>query len=131
MATQSGRFNNISLLADEALAQFRLVTLDPAVSTTDGYAAYPAAQGNEAFGVTLGSASGSGKAVAVQYDGIAQVEASAAISAGDYVTVGDTAGRVGPATAGDLQCGVALNAAADANEIISVLLKPSPAAHAA
>ena len=83
MATNAGRFNTVSLTSDAALAQYRLVTLDPAVTTTDGSAAYPNAQGQHALGITMTSADAAGKIVAVQYDGIALAEAGGAIAAGD------------------------------------------------
>ena len=131
MATNAGRFNTVSLTSDAALAQYRLVTLDPAVTTTDGSAAYPDAQGQHALGITMTSADAAGKTVAVQYDGIALAEAGAAISAGDYITPADgTTGKVGPAAQGDAKVGVALTAASADGEIISVLLKPASDTHA-
>ena len=118
MATMSGRFNNISLVADEALVAHTFVTL-----SADAEAAYVAASTEDAIGVAIGAAD-AGKMVTVQIDGIAVVKAGAAISAGAAVTSADD-GEAVTATAGDYQIGYAMQAATGAGEFISVLLKPA------
>jgi hypothetical protein len=120
MATQTGRFNTISLVADEALTAHTFVTL-----SSDAQAAYVAADGDDAIGVTYGAAD-AGKMVTVQIDGIAMVKANEAITAGAAVS-SDTAGEAIPADAGEARLGYALEAASGAGEIISVLLKPAGA----
>jgi hypothetical protein len=131
MATNAGRFNTVSLTSDAALAQYRLVTLDPNIATTAGSAAYPNAQGQHALGITMTSADAAGKVVTVQYDGIALAEAGGGILAGDYITPFDgTTGKVGAATSNDAKVGVALSAATADGDIISVLLKPASDTHA-
>jgi len=120
MATMSGRFNTISLVADEALTAHTFVTL-----SADAEAAYAAAVGDDAIGVTLGAAD-AGKMVTVQTDGIAMVKANEAISAGAAVST-DAAGEAIPAASGEARLGYALEAAGGAGVIISVLLKPAGA----
>lgn len=120
MATQTGRFNTISLVADEALTAHTFVTL-----SSDAQAAYVAVDGDDAIGVTYGAAD-AGKMVTVQIDGIAMVKANEAISAGAAVG-SDTAGEAIPAATGEARLGYALEAASGAGEIISVLLKPAGA----
>ena len=120
MATNNGRFNTISLVADETLTAHTFVTL-----SSDAQAAYVATVGDDAIGVTLGAAA-TGKMVTVQTDGIAMVKANEAISAGAAVST-DDAGEGIPAAAGEARLGYALEAAAGAGEIISVLLKPAGA----
>ncbi len=121
MATNSGRFNTISLIADEALTAHSFVTL-----SADGQAAYAAADGDDAIGVTLAAAA-AGKPVAVQFDGIALVEAAEAIAAGSSVAT-DTAGLAIDAASGEARVGYYLGSAAAADgDIISVLLKPAAA----
>lgn len=120
MATESGRFNNISLVADEALTAHTFVTL-----SADAEAAYVAADGDDAIGVAIGAAA-AGKMVTVQVDGIAMVKANEAISAGAAVA-SDTAGEAIPAASGEARLGYAMQAATGAGEIISVLLKPAAA----
>jgi len=118
MATMSGRFNTISLVADEALTAHTFVTL-----SSDAQAAYVAASTADAVGIAMGAAD-AGKMVTVQTDGIAMVKAGAAVAQGAVVTSADD-GEAVTATTGDYQHGYALEAASGAGEIISVLLKPA------
>lgn len=120
MATMSGRFNNISLVADEALTASTFVTL-----SADAEAAYVAADGDDAIGVAIGAAD-AGKMVTVQIDGIAVVKSAEAISAGAAVA-SDTAGLGIAAASGEARLGYAMQAATGAGEFISVLLKPAAA----
>ena len=120
MATNAGRFNTISIVADETLTAHTFVTL-----SNDAQAAYVATVGDDAIGVTYGAAA-AGKMVTVQIDGIAMVKANEAITAGAAVST-DDAGEAIPAASGEARLGYALEAAGGAGEIISVLLKPAGA----
>lgn len=85
------------------------------------------AAGDHAFGIALEDpAAGPSEAVQVQRLGVAKVRAGGAIALGDLVYVTDTSGRVGTAPAPGVSqkyiVGVALEAAAQAEDLISVAL---------
>lgn len=85
------------------------------------------AAGNHAFGIAITDpAAGPSQAVRVQRLGIAKCRAGAAVSLGDLVYVTDSSGRVGTAPAAGASdswiVGVALEAAAQAEDLISVAL---------
>lgn len=128
MATQSGRFNNVSLTANTALAVHRLVGVS-IVDAEIAKAAYPAAIGNDVVGVTLNAAAAEDDAVAVQYDGIAMVEAGGAIDVSVSRRVrGDTAGKAVSASVTQAAAGYYIgNGDAASGDIIPVLLKYSDA----
>jgi hypothetical protein len=109
MATNAGRFNNISVEAASAVNQFEFVKM-----TSTGAA--QAGDGELAIGVALTSVDPSATPattnLSVQIDGIAMVKAGEAVAKG--ALVGSDANGFG----------VALDAASGANEIIRVLLKP-------
>lgn len=121
MATVSGRFNNISLTANASLTANKFVKL-----SSDGEAAVVSTAGDDALGVTLAAADAN-KPVAVQYDGIAMVEAGAAIPGGSAVT-SNASGKAIVAATGNARIGYYLGSSAAASgDIISVLLKPAGA----
>ena len=121
MATNAGRFNNISVEAVSAVNQFEFVKM-----TSTGAA--QAGDGELAIGVALTtvdpSATPATTNLSVQIDGIAMVKAGEAVAKGAMVGADANGFATDAFTTGDYQLGVALDAASDANEIIRVLLKP-------
>jgi len=121
MATNAGRFNNISVEAASAVTQFEFVKM-----TSTGAA--QAGDGELAIGVALTSVDPSATPattnLSVQIDGIAMVQAGEAVAKGALVGSDANGYATDAFTTGDYQVGVALDAASGANEIIRVLLKP-------
>ena len=72
-------------------------------------------------GVSVEAAASTGDAVGVAISGIVVVTSGAAVAIGDQVAP-DAAGKARPAASGDSMCGTALQAAAGADESISILL---------
>jgi len=108
----------VSLTAGEALAIGRVVGLD-----ASGTAIYPLDPANGYVGVTA-EAAASGDVVSVNVGGgIVMIEAAGAFTAGDELVAG-TDGRVDDTAVavGDFVVGFALEDAAAAGDIVSVLL---------
>lgn len=95
---------------------------------SSGKAILPAAQGDAILGV-INNKPQADEAATIVHSGIVQMKAGAVItlSAGGTAVMCDTAGRAVPytGTTGDVQVGVALEAASAAGIIIAVLLIPS------
>lgn len=106
-----------SFQADGALEKYKVVKL----SSTEGKVATSTDGTDVMIGITRHTAS-DGDSVAIQMDGIAKVEAAGTVSIGDYVSTGDTTGRIDTAVTSDNIIGVALQAADGAGDIIEVLL---------
>lgn len=86
----------------------------------NGNAVLPAADG-VAIGVLQNNPK-SGQTAAVRVEGVSMMVASAAVTAGQLVTV-DANGEAVPAATGNYVIGIALDSVAAAGEQISVLLK--------
>ncbi|GEO26237.1 hypothetical protein AAC03nite_20220 [Alicyclobacillus acidoterrestris] len=102
--------------ADLSGSQYCAVTVD-----SNGNAVLP-----KAGGVAIGILQNNPKAdqtASVRVEGVSYMVASAAITAGQLVTV-DATGKAAPASTGNYVLGVALDTVAAAGEQISVLLKP-------
>lgn len=127
MATNSGRFNSVSLVADEALAANRLVDLS-LVDAEAAKAKYVATTGDDVIGATLNDAAAEA-VVGVQVEGIAMVEAGGAIDVSVSRRVrSDDSGKAVSASATQAAVGYYIgNGDAASGDIISVLLKYSDA----
>lgn len=88
-----------------------------------GVVAIPSAATDLVLGVVC-NAPASGYAVEIQYLGVAKVSASTAITAGTKVGTTNAGQAVTKSADTDLVAGIALTTAANAGDIISVLLTP-------
>ncbi len=113
--------NVISQSAGAAITTNRFVK----IGASDNTVILAAASTDISIGVAKLAAAASGDPVPVQVDGVARVEAGAAVTLGALV-MADSVGRAIDATATNRPLGIALEAAAAAGVIISVLLKPEP-----
>lgn len=107
--------NILNFVAENAIPAFRFAK----VGTAEGKVKLATA-GDLALGVSLDIDSASGARADVQMDGIAKVEAGAAISYGAKVCAGDN-GKAVAVVSGDV-LGVALDSASAAGDIIRVKL---------
>lgn len=106
-----------SYQADGALENYKVVKL----SSVEGKVATSTDGTDVQIGVTRHTAN-DGDSIAIQIDGVAKIEAAGTVAVGDFVSVGDTTGRVDTAVTGDNIIGVAEQAADGAGDIIAVRL---------
>lgn len=126
--------SNVTALVSDAMGnytsggvnQYAVVQLDTS-SAKFGDVTTPSGSAVKVFGVNVGAPFGPGDAAQIRVSGVARCRAASAIAYGDTVMVADTSGRIATATAAtaDFVLGRALEAAANANEIITVLVNPS------
>ena len=111
--------NSRTFVASAAIGIFRCVTLTTA---TDNNVTVNTSNATANTGISQATAS-AGQAVSIQLDGTTKAKAASAITKGAYLKA-STLGKVAPTTnAGDSVIGIAM-AAADANDIIEILLTP-------
>ena len=127
MATNAGRFNNISVEAVSAVSQFEVVKM-----TSTGAAKAGAA--DIGIGVALNSVDPSATpattTLSVQVDGIAMVKAGGTVTAGALVA-SDGSGLVVNAGNNEQAIGIALDGTLTVNEVIRVLVAPGSYHHTA
>ena len=118
MAFEIPGFNySLQASADLSAEQFTFMVAD-----ANGEAAQAGA-GVDAIGVLQNDPAAQGEAANLQAFGVSKVVAGAAVAAGAQV-MSDATGRAITATATNNVVGVALEAAANADEIIAVLVSP-------
>lgn len=105
--------------ADLSTSQYRFVKLNSSGNIVAATAA------GAADGVLQNKPNAAGVAGAVAIAGVSQVEASAAITAGDDVAVA-TGGKAATATSGDIVVGRAMQSASGDGSIIAVLIVRAP-----
>ncbi len=109
----------------EAGFQYRFVTLSGAHECD----VYTGAAGEIPVGVLQNKPQNAGEAATVAISGVSLVEASGALAAGTAVGA-DANGRAAAAAAGDPSMGITIHAAAEAGDLIPVLLRFGAAAAA-
>lgn len=117
-------FSKQGFVAGAAIAKNVMVKLD----STAGQVIVTTAITEIPFGATLTSTTAAGQTIEIQSHGIAKVTASGIIALGAQV-VASTDGKVETFTgigATALSCGVALQAAAAAGDVIEVMLATPP-----
>jgi len=131
MAIKS-RGQTLPFRAENDMAEAYVVVV---IGTSEGQVDLPAATTDTPLGVIQDTAAAIGDSVPVMVDGVTKVVAFAAFSKGDLLAIAATTGRVdtvsgldssfdwGSATA-QKPIGIALEAAADAAEIVSMLIRP-------
>ena len=125
MATNAGRFNNITLEAASAVGQFELVTVTASGAAKAGSASTTVPIAGVAVNSVDPSATPATTTLTTQVEGIAMVKAGAAVAKGAVVGSNGSGKAVTAATNNQFTIGVALEAASGADEIISVLILPS------
>ena len=109
---------SITLKSAAAVTQFECVTI---ASQSDGECADVASAGAQVTGIAQNAASAAGESVKVCVFGVSMVKAGAAITKGASLQ-SDATGRVIAATTADEVCGVALEAAAAAGDLIPMIV---------
>ena len=125
MATNAGRFNNITLEAASAVGQFELVTVTASGAAKAGASSTTVPIAGVAVNSVDPSATPATTALTTQIDGIAMVKAGAGVAKGAVVGSNDSGKAVTADTNNQFTIGVALEEATAEDQIISVLILPS------
>lgn len=109
--------------ANEALTSSQNCVVVPAGSVSAGKTkvGLPGGQGALPMGVLL-NAPASGAQAEVRMLGLAKVVANGTFNAGVEVTIAATTGKIEAAASGDYVVGIAKEAAAEANQLVTVLM---------
>jgi len=100
-----------------AVSQYEAVTI---AGQSDGEVADCSSAGEIVFGIAQNSASAAGEAVRVCVLGVTLAEAGAAVTKADTLQT-DATGRVIAAASTDEECGVAVETAAAAGDLITII----------
>ena len=131
MATKN-RGLTLPFRAEAVMAEAYVVCI---LGTSEGQVDLPGATTDTPLGVIQDTAAAIGDSVPVMVDGVTKIVAYAAFSKGDLLAIAATTGRVdtvsgldssfnyGEATA-QKPIGIALEAASDGDEIVSMLIRP-------
>lgn len=111
-----------SCIANEDLSNFKYRFVDlTGAATGFALACAPTGQGAKVYGV-LQNTPDEGEICQIAVEGITEVVAGEAITAGEEVCVLDATGVIEAAASGDYVCGIAREAATEAGHCISVTL---------
>lgn len=106
---------------DLSSSQYRVVVPAGSVSAGKSKVGLPGGQGVFYMGVLLNTPA-SGAAAQVRILGETKVEANGTFNAGVEVTIAATTGKIEAAASGDYVVGIAKEAAAEADQLVSVMM---------